>query len=353
MTSPLSTSLSLAFVSLSSLALYTGSASASTCGAPAARWNPELTWPAACEIDVAVDGYVLLEGEPLEADAPGGEGTLEVMVQRVQNGQPVETFAGSVTQPDETSALFHSERPLAPNADYVVVAQRRGADGQPVGDRFSSAFTTGSRTLAPVRFRSTPTVQVERGEHERHECVTDACGQEQCEPTGETVEGQLVRVAVPALEGGIALKPYKIEAELQVKTPSAQAPVVATATVAAMQAGQRSFVTVDVPSLREAGEGCVVVKATDAAGHEVKSAPVCVPVAAETAPTPSQQSAESDLSELAYSATADDVRDENGAQVSDAAGGCSVASGAGNASGFAWIALVLGLAGVRSRKHTR
>lgn len=341
MTSALSTRLAWTFVSLGSLALYAPSASALEC-ASAPRWAPEHAWPAPCETNVPLDGLVLVGGDPDDDTTPAPEGTLEVTLQRTENGAPVERIEGSLKHPDATSALFQSAQPLAPNADYLVTARILGADGAALGTPFTSSFTTGSGALATVGFRGAPSVQVEQFDKEGQSCTKDACGQEQCTPTGDNANVRSLRIAVPALAGGVALKPYAVDARVTLGAPTGEAPVVASASAVATQAGQRSYLLVDLPPDVGAGEGCVTVEATDVAGNGVKSEPVCVTI-------PDAGDGDESFGRLELNARGD-ARDEQGAAVSDSAGGCAVGLGgvAGAANG-GWFALALLLARRRRR----
>ena len=350
MTSATSIRLSFSFVSLSSLALLApSSAAALACGEAAPRWAPEHAWPAPCETNVPLDGLVLVGGDPEDDTTPAPEGTLELTLQRVENGVPVESVPGKVTHPDGTSALFRSDRPLVANADYLITARVLSESGAPAATPFTSSFTTGSGSLAPVGFRSAPGVELEQFDKELQACTQDACGQESCTPTGETGNVRSLRIAVPALAGGVAQKPYALEANVTLGAPNGEAPVVATASAVAMQAGQRSFVVVDLPADVGAGEGCVTVRATDVAGHAVTSEPVCVaiPGASEGGIIPI---GDEGFDRLESSASAQLERDESGAEVSDNAGGCAVAGGrAASGASMVWLALALTLARLRKR----
>lgn len=322
-------------------------ASALACEDDTTRWKPERSWPTSCETDVPTDGFVLVAGDALAAGTAGGEGPLEVAIERVEDGVPVETFPGMLSYPDGTSALFHTTRPLAPSASYVLSAVRIGPDGQPLGARFTSAFTTGTRTLPPLRFASTVSATVEEGERDIEECVADACGDELCEATGETVRGQLVRVAVPALEGGLSLKPYSLHAELTERAEGEQAEVVATSKPFATQAGEPTYVVLHVPPHARETQGCVTVHVTDIGGHQTASEPVCFALA----PFPSSDADSSDEAALLYARSGGDEDEGDRNARANAAAGCAVTAGTASASQLGWLALVLMLVRLRWRRR--
>jgi hypothetical protein len=350
----LSSSLTLGLLaSLSGLALHS-SAYACDVEAPV-RWNPERSWPAACESNIPTDGFVLLEGDALPADIAGGQGQLDVTIERTIEGAAVELFAGKLSFPDAKSALFQSDRPLSPQADYQITAFRRSPDGQEQGSRFTSKFTTGELALAPLSL-SAPTLQLEQFDKELEDCALDACGLERCESLDQTVATTYVRVAVPPIEGGIEQRPYAVSAALTVRDASDPAAVVATSDTAATQAGKRSFLVIEVPASAAGREGCVSVTATDLAGHEQTSESVCLALGqAEVAPEPSGAAAPA----AAHTAVAepsllsehvDAVSADTDAAVAQA-GGCAVAATGESASGLGWLALALTLARLRARKR--
>lgn len=367
-------------LTVAGLLLSVSDATASDCkSARAARWNPERSWPSSCEVGVPVDGYVLLEGDALDEASAGGDGRLEVVVQRVSAGVALETYAGTLSEVDETSALFRSERPLVANADYVIVARRVGSDGAPIGESFSSAFTTGTQNLEALRFRHGAQLQLETFEKPRKECVQDECGVAQCTPTGEQTTARLVRISVPPIDGGIGQKPLKVTAQLTLNAPS-QAPVVATSDSVATQAGKRSFITVELPPLANAAEACITLHAQDVAGHEARLEAGCVALAADTvpaaaAPVPDEPAMPSAVAPSAPSAPSTspavaalggpaqtttsiesiDARDLHegldDAAAEGASEGCSAASSGRGLSHFAWLALALAIVRARARRR--
>ncbi|MDB4987562.1 MAG: hypothetical protein JWN04_2740, partial [Myxococcaceae bacterium] len=83
------------------LTLQASSVSAEACANNSAtRWLPQRSWPSACEPDAVTDGLVLLDGDALSADTPGGDGELRITVDRLVAGQSGETFQGKVSRPD-------------------------------------------------------------------------------------------------------------------------------------------------------------------------------------------------------------------------------------------------------------
>jgi hypothetical protein len=362
--------LSCLLASVASLALHSAASACDT--APQLRWNPERSWPAACESDVPTDGFVLLEGDALPSDLAGGEGQLVVWLERTVDGQAVEKFAGSLSFPSDKSALFHSEAPLQPNADYLISAERQAADGSVLGARYTSKFTTGALALAPVSFRDAPSVQLEQFDAELQECAADSCGVEHCRALDVTVPTTSVRVRVPAIEGGIAQRPYAVSASLSLRGDLGQAPAVATSDSAVTQAGKHSFVVVDVPHGSIASEACVTITATDLAGHSATSEPVCIalpsPVAEAAIPEQGSTVAAPDTVLAASSAVPPAVdRDQASGEPEfsqqvdalsadavaaiDDAGGCAIGEGRSSLGGFGWVALALTLAPLRSRKR--
>lgn len=316
-------------------------------GDGAVRWLPERSWPGACETDVPTNGLVFLEGPAREASAPGGDGTLHVFVQRMEGETPLETITGTVSYPDATSAVFRAAQPLAPNADYQLTAQRVSPDGTPLSPSFTSDFTTGSRTLAGPAFRAAPTMQLEAFDKEVERCDAPASGGDaRCVPTGETTPARYLRVAVPAIEGGLAQRPYAVSAALRASFGDGQAKVVAAAEEA-VQAGKRSFMLIEVPALPADAQGCVTVSARDLAGNTVDSEPVCTQldaavddVAGEAAP-------------LQYAQAGGEGAEAAGALPADAAGGCAVGTRGAGAGSLAWLALALTLSRARFRKRAR
>ncbi|MDB4975190.1 MAG: hypothetical protein JWN48_3531 [Myxococcaceae bacterium] len=365
MTSRFLPGLSALLVPAVCLTLQASSAAANTCGGEAsARWVPQRSWPAACEPDVTTDGLVLLEGDELSRDAQGGDGELSVTIQRIVQGNPVETFAGKVSHPDATSALFQSEKPLAPQADYQITAVRLGPDGSELGNKFTSAFTTGTRTLAPLALTGAPTLRYEEAETERYDCVTDECGHKNCQPGDDLVHVKSVRVAVPPIAGGVDIKPYSVSARLVASFSNGQAPAVATSDTAATQAGKRSFIVLELPALPAAAEGCVTISATDVAGHTLESEPVCIALQADDAPYDLEDESIPVLSELGLwqstQAASDraDVRTTSEAAtdtttVEASAQGCAVGTSKASLGGLGWLSVVLTLARLRSRKSAR
>jgi hypothetical protein len=336
-------------------ALAPTDAAASACDADTAtRWVPQRSWPAACEPDAVTDGLVLLEGDALPLDAPGGEGELHVVVQRMVAGQPVETFEGKVSRPDATSALFQSERPLAPHTDYQISAVRVGLDGSELGYKFTSAFTTGARSVAPLAFEGAPTLRYEEVESERFECVTDACGDKRCTPGDELVQLKSVRVAVPSIVGGVDLRAYAVSAKLTASFSNGQAPVVATSDTAATQAGKRSFIVLELPALPAAAEGCVTITATDAAGHTLTSEPVCTALPGDEQPYDDEGPAIEVLDQLGLSQTSESATEVSGGAPVTAeasAQGCAIGQNRGSLGSLGWLGLALTVARLRTRKR--
>ncbi len=330
-------------------------------------WHPQRSWPAACEPDVPNDGFVLLEGDALERGDPRGQGVLEIVLQRTQAGEVIETIAGTLSYPDATSALFRADRPLAPNADYLVSARRNGAsDDVP---SFTTAFTTGSRALSPLGFRHAPSAQLEASERERFACARDSCGAQHCAPTGESEPAQLVRIEVPPIGGGIEQKPYAVSAEFVASATPGQAPLVATSDVAVTQAGRRSFIVIELPAAAatEGLQGCVTVTAEDVAGHTATTEPVCLtlfhdapgahaasPDAQATdvrAPSGSQSNDEGEETpdELAYTQTIGAASATAGDDAQANSSGCAIGA-RGDVRGLAWLAPLLVWLRTRRRK---
>jgi hypothetical protein len=346
------------------------SVSAADCDAePTVRWLPERSWPSACEPSALIDGYVLLEGDKLPADAGGGEGELHVAIERMVQGQAVETFPGRVYRPDPTSALFQSDRPLPAHADFQVSALYQAPDGTPLSAKFTSAFTTGEASLPALAFAGEPSAKLEEAEQERYDCSKDACGEETCKSTGDLDLVKSLRIAVPAIQGGIDLRSYAVSAQLVASFSDGQAPVVATTDTIDTQPGKRSFMVLEVPPLDYAAQGCITITAADAAGHTVQSQPVCFPLPADVGPafgsgvqlldaddTPGAQGEASaqDKADLEtsteYGSSTDAVTDAtsvHGAQ------GCAVGRAAGGAGNLAWLALALTLVRLRSPRKPR
>lgn len=369
MLSSRSVRLSFLLGSLACLGLSSPSgAAASTCDSePAVRWLPERSWPSACEPAALTDGYVLLEGDRLPDGAGGQQGELKVVIERVVQGQAVETFAGKVTRPDAVSALFKSERPLPAGADFRIVAVEVAADGSELGPKFTSAFTTGSGTLPALAFDGAPTMKLEQVEQELYDCTKDECGVETCKPTNELDLVKSLRIAVPPVVGGIDLRSYALSAKLVATGAPQEAPVVATSDTTDTQAGKRSFLVLKVPPLDIAAEGCVTITATDAAGHTIESAPICTALPADVGPAfgAGVQLLTGDDSEVAqgeapaqeksdgteYGESTDALTEQDIAEAS--AGGCSVVgrSGSGGASAAGLVALALTMARLRGRKR--
>ncbi|MET0344236.1 MAG: hypothetical protein ABW252_24685 [Polyangiales bacterium] len=338
MTSP-STTLSLGLLAAFAPLLASASPAHAADAEPAVRWAPERSWPGACETDVPTNGLVFLEGAARGSDLESGEGTLRVFVQRMEGESPVETIDGNVSFPDATSAVFQASHALAPNADYQLTAQRVSPDGTLLSAPFTSDFTTGSNTLAAPSFRGAPTMQVEAFDKE-----LERCDGARCVPTGETEPARFLRVAVPAIEGGLAQRPYAVSAALSASAHGSQAKVVATADDAAVQAGKRSFMVIEVPALPENVEGCVTVTARDLAGHEVRSEPVCTQLAAAA-------ESEGEASALQYAQGGD--AEAEAAMPADTAGGCAVGTRGAGAGSLAWLALALTFSRARFRKRAR
>lgn len=360
--------LSCLFGTLACLALP-AAVRASACDAEATvGWLPERSWPSACEPSALIDGFVLLEGDKLPADVGGGEGALHVVVERMIQGQVVETFPGKVSHPDATSALFQSDRQLPAHADFQVSAQREASDGTPLSAKFTSAFTTGEASLPPLSLAGQPGLKLEESEQERFDCSKDACGEETCKSTGDLDLVKSLRIAVPAIQGGIDLRSYAVSAKLVASFSNGQAPVVATTDIVDTQPGKRSFMVLEVPPLDYAAEGCVTITATDAAGHTVQAAPVCLPLAADVGPAfgTGVQLVEGNNSSASQSeAAAQDKSDLESSEfgtstsaLTDAAAvsssqGCSVGRAGGGASNVGWLALALTLVRLRSSAKQR
>ena len=348
MKSPSPTWSACLLAALGSLLVHTSSAARACEGDVAARWVPERAWPGACETGVPTNGLVFLEGAARDAATPGGEGELRVFVQRMIGEVPQETYEGTLSHPDGTSAVFKSARPLAPNSEYQITAQRVSRDGTPLSVAFTSDFTTGSGSVPTPSFRAQPTLQLEAYDKELQKCDADACGEKHCVTTGEAVPARFVRVAVPAIEGGLTQRPYKVSTRLTASFASGQAPVVATSEDATVQAGKRSYAVVEVPSLSEPANGCVTVTATDVAGNSVTSDPVCTALAAE-APGEAASDKTQAPAALVYGDSSEDA--SAGLTPADSAGGCAIGEGRTSGNGLAWLALALTLTRVRSRKR--
>jgi hypothetical protein len=353
---------------LASMALPAGAALA--CAAePSQRWVPQRSWPAACEPEAFTDGVVLLDGDAIPEYSLGGQGDLEVSISRMVDGAAVETFAGSVSYPDGTSALFQADRPLPPASDFMITAFRAGVDGSPIGDTFTSAFTTGALALAPLAMASEPTFAYEEADRKRHTCSADACGKPRCETSDELVHLRSLRVAVPEITGGVTAKPYRVWAELVATFAAGQAPAVATTDIAATQADRRSYFVLDLPALPASAEGCVTVRVQDVAGHSLDSKPVCMKFDADGTPQPADSDAlgadsqikistyghppvadDTELDELGLSTSSDAIT-ASPALAEASAGGCTIGR-SGGAGALGWLGLALTLARLRPRKRS-
>jgi hypothetical protein len=333
---------------------------------PAARWVPQRSWPSACEPDAFTDGAVLLDGDAIPSYSLGGEGELKVLIQRMVAGAPVEDFQGAVSFPDETSALFQADRALPAAADFMITAYRASIDGSPIGDKFTSAFTTGARALAPLNMATEPTLSYEESDRKRHSCSPDACGEPRCTTSDEREHVRSLRVAVPEITGGIEVKPYHVTAELVATSVAGQAPAVATSDSAATQADKRSYFVLDLPALQEAAEGCVTIHVRDVAGHSVDSKPVCMKFDADSTAQPARDDAlgadnqvkittrdawadEDQLEELELSSTVDEA---TAAPQQASAGGCAIGQTRAGVGVLGWLGLALSAARLRSRKQS-
>ncbi|HEX5661016.1 MAG TPA: hypothetical protein VFX59_27680, partial [Polyangiales bacterium] len=347
-----------------SLAALPASSARACAGEATARWVPQRSWPSACEPDAFLDGAVLLEGDAIPSYTLGGDGELKVLIQRVVDGAPVEDFAGKLSFPDETSALFQADRALPPATDFIVTAYRASIDGTPIGDKFSSAFTTGTRTLAPLALASEPTLSYEESDRKRHSCTTDACGSSRCETSDELVHVRSLRIAVPEITGGVEGKPYRVSAELVATFGAGQAPAVATSDSAVTQADKRSYFVLDLPALPEAAEGCVTIHVHDVSGRVLDSKPTCMKFDPDDAAQPAPSSAlgadsqvkittqgevDADFEELELSSTVDEA---TAGPVQASAGGCAIGQTRGGASVVGWLGLALTLARLRPRKRS-
>ncbi|MET0287816.1 MAG: hypothetical protein ABW352_25230 [Polyangiales bacterium] len=333
---------------------------------PAARWVPQRAWPVTCEPDAFTDGTVLLEGDAIPSYTLGGDGELKVLVQRIVDGAPVEDFQGKVSFPDETSALFQADRALPASSDYLITAYRASVDGTPIGDKFTSAFTTGTRSLAALAMASEPTLSYEEADRKRHSCGVDACGEPLCTTSDELVHVRSLRVAVPEITGGLQGKPYRVTAELVATFGAGQAPAVATSDSAATQADKRSYFVLDLPPLAESAEGCVTIHVIDVAGHSFDSKPVCMKFDADHAPQPAnadllgaenqikittrgeQPEVDESYEELELSSSVDDATATQEASM----GGCTIGRTNGGAGIVGWLGLALTLARLRPRKRS-
>jgi hypothetical protein len=351
------------FASLALAAWPTSSAQACA-NDPAARWVPQRSWPSACEPDAYTDGAVLLEGDAIPSYTLGGDGELKVFVQRMVQGAPVEDFTGKVSFPDETSALFQADRALPPAADFMITAYRASIDGTPIGDKFTSAFTTGTRALKPLAMASEPTLSYEESQRKRHSCETDSCGESRCSTSDELVHVRSLRVAVPEITGGVEGKPYRVSAELVATFGAGQAPAVATSDSAATQADKRSYFVLDLPALSEAAEGCVTIHVHDVGGRVLDSKPACMKFdpdhAAQPAPgdalgadnqikITTQAEVDEELEELEFSTTVDEA---TAAPQEASVGGCAIGQTRGGASVVGWLGLALTLARLRPRRRS-
>lgn len=343
-------------------------ARASACDSEATvRWLPERSWPSACEPSALIDGFVLLEGDKLPTDAGGSEGELHVVIERMIQGQVVETFPGKVSHTDATSALFQSDRPLPAHADFQVSAQLEASDGTPLSAKFTSAFTTGEASLPPLSLAGQPGLKLEESEQERFDCSKDACGDETCKATGDLDLVKSLRIAVPAIQGGIDLRSYAVSAKLVASFSNGQAPLVATTDIVDTQPGKRSFMVLEVPPLDYAAEGCVTITATDAAGHTIQAPPVCLALPADVGPafgtgvlidvnsnSASQNEAaaqdKSDLDSTEYGTSTNALTDAAAVSSSQ---GCSVGRANGGAGNVGWLALALTLVRLRSSARQR
>ncbi len=334
---------------------------------PAARWVPQRTWPSTCEPDAFVDGAVLIEGDAIPSYTLGGDGELKVFVQRVESGAPVEDFAGKLSFPDDTSALFQADRTLPASSDFVITAYRASVDGSPIGDKFTSAFSTGTRTLGSLALASEPTLSYEDAVRKRHTCSTDSCGQSRCLTSNELVHVRSLRVEVPEITGGIDTKGYRVSAKLVASFGAGQAPAVATSDSPATQAGKRSYIVLDLPAMPEQAEGCVTIHVEDVGGRSVDSKPVCMKFDADDAQQPADGSAlgadsqikittrgepeDAELDELELSSTVDEATE--GPQAAQAsAGGCAIGRTQGGLGTLGWLGLALTVARLRPRKRS-
>jgi hypothetical protein len=333
---------------------------------PAARWVPQRSWPAACEPDAFTDGAVLLEGDALPSHTLGGDGELKVFVQRTVAGAPVEDFAGKLSFPDETSALFQADRALPASSEFLITAYRASVDGTPIGTPFTSSFTTGTRSLAALTMASEPTLSYEEADRKRHSCGVDACGEPLCTTSDELVHVRSLRVAVPEITGGLDGKPYRVTAELVATFGAGQASAVATSDSAATQADKRSYFVLDLPALPDSAEGCVTIHVLDVAGRTLDSEPVCMKFDADHAPQPASPDAlgaesqikvttrgeqpavdEAELEELELSTSVDEATAQQAS-----AGGCTIGRNHGGAGVVGWLGLALTLARLRPRKRS-
>ncbi|HEY6878538.1 MAG TPA: hypothetical protein VI299_10995 [Polyangiales bacterium] len=336
---------------------------------PAARWVPQRSWPSACEPDAFVDGVVLLDGDAIPSYQLGGQGELKVSIQRMVAGAAVEEFPGKVSFPDATSALFQADRALPAGSDFMITAYRASIDGSPIGDRFTSAFTTGTRALSPLALASEPTLSYEESDRKRHACSEDACGEQHCETSGELVHVRSLRVAVPEIAGGITGKPYQVSAELVATFDAGQAPPVATRDNAVTQADKRSYFVLDLPALPFAAEGCVTIHVRDVGGHALDSKPVCMKFDADSAPRPADtdalgagsqikistrqptdEEASEGLDQLELASTLDEATATPHAN--DSAGGCAIGQSGQGAGALGWLGLALTAVRLRPRKRS-
>jgi hypothetical protein len=352
---------------VASQALLTSDAAACA-SEPAARWVPQRSWPSACEPDAYTDGVVLLDGDAIPAYSLGGQGELKVLVQRMAAGAAVEDFSGKISFPDGTSALFQADRPLPAASDFMITAYRASVDGSPIGDKFTSAFTTGTRSLAPLSMTGEPTLAYEESDRRRHSCSADACGEQHCTTSDELVHVRSLRVAVPEITGGIEGKAYQVSAELVATFDAAQAPAVATRDSAVTQADKRSYFVLDLPALPAAAQGCVTIHVKDVGGRTLDSKPVCMKFDPDFAPQPADDSALGAASQIKVTTSAQQPEDneldqlELSSSVDEAtadpkvveasAGGCTIGRTSGGASVLGWLGLALTVARLRPRKRS-
>jgi hypothetical protein len=288
--------------------------------------TPGPVWPPDCTRDMPRDGLLLLDAEAL-ADSGGA---LQVRLVRSADGGEVK---GDF---DDTRALprglraWRSQEPLAPDTEYrVELGQAASAE-----QRRISYFTTGEAFLAPLAFSARPALRLIA-----REPAADA-------PDSEPV---LLRVALPALSGGLPQRPLHVAATLDEEGA-------AQSDARDVRPGQPLTFEFGSELTSEPRELCVEISAQDDLGQALRlDPPLCVSLPARSHPpelaarTLDAASASEDAAASTSESAAPEPATSQAAALDSApASGCSISPASSSGLASTWP-LLLALV-VRRRK---
>jgi hypothetical protein len=226
--------------------------SARAAAQPAAPAPDQPIWPPDCTRDMPRDGLVLLDTSAFAEAA-----SVEVTLRRSSDGAPVAGAFEAPAAPAGSPVRWRSHAALSPGTEYKIEA--RASDARATS--LVGYFTTGDSFLAPLAFSGRPAVRV----------MARAA---QSAPDGEVV---LLRIAVPALSGGLPQRTLQVSATLADVDTAELAAALRSGHAQSAQPGQALGFEVEA-LLRDApSQRCVQITARDDLGHELALDPeLCV-----------------------------------------------------------------------------